>query len=296
MAEYHIRDLESLSGIKAHTIRIWEQRYGLFKPQRTPTNIRRYSDSDLKHLLNISLLKQKGEPISRLAALSRAALAERVKQLTSNDFSSQAQVHRLIEAMVDFNEGDFERLLNVNIAQLGFVQAMEHVILPFLEHIGVMWQSGSINVAQEHMISNLIRQKIIVHRDQLSTRSAEFKNRAILFLPEGELHELSLLYLDYLLRSSKCHTLYLGQNVPLQDLSEAVTTYRPDYGFCIMTSKPTAQKLKAYLSRLAELFAPGTVYVGGIRIIQDGADVNAQNLHYFRSRQELKQLLQTLFN
>ncbi|MCS6916238.1 MAG: MerR family transcriptional regulator [Chitinophagales bacterium] len=295
MGSYHIRDLESLSGIKAHTIRIWEQRYGLFRPQRTQTNIRRYSDSDLKHLLNIALLNQRGHRISRLAGLSRAELEEEIRQLISSDFSSTAQVHALTRAMVDMDEAEFDRLLNVNIAQLGFEPAMENTVFPFLDSIGVMWLSGTINVAQEHMISNLIRQKIIVAIDRVRSHIGAHRDRVLLFLPEEELHELGLLYLDYKLRSRQFQTLYLGQNVPLADLKEAVDVFRPAFGFSILTSRPTERRLQHYLNQLAEVFASARLYLGGYKLMRARQIELAENQRIFRSREELKHLLNQLF-
>ena len=158
MGKYLIKDFEALSGIKAHTIRIWEQRYGILKPERTSTNIRRYNDDELKLLLNISTLNRNGYKISKVAQMKRSEIEEKVRDITATNFDFPNQITALTAAMVDMNEMEFERVLNVNIVQLGFESTVENIVFPFLQQIGVMWQTGSVNAAQEHFISNLIRQ------------------------------------------------------------------------------------------------------------------------------------------
>ncbi|MCS6990964.1 MAG: MerR family transcriptional regulator [Chitinophagales bacterium] len=294
MGSYHIRDLESLSGIKAHTIRMWEHRYGLLRPSRTRTNIRRYSDKELKHLLNIALLQRRGYRISRLASMPASEIQQLVAQLVTHDFSSPAQIHALMQAMVDFDQRAFHRLLETIIAQLGFDAAMDNVVFPFLERIGVMWQTGSINVAQEHMISHLIRQKITVAIDRVMADIIPQDPKVVLFLPEEELHELSLLYAHYLLVRQQRKTLYLGQNVPLEDLREACQVFQPEYGICIITSKPSERRLQAYISELQEIFKGRILFVGGLRLMFSRSLKLPQNFKYFSSREQLKMFLSQL--
>src|SRR4030095_4160747 len=144
MGKYQIKDFEALSGIKAHTIRIWEQRYGILKPQRSTTNIRQYNDDELKHLLNISTLNRNGFKISHLAQMGRAEIEEKVKGITATNFDFPNQMNALTMAMVDMNEMEFERVLNVNIAQIGFDTTIENIVFPFLHQLGLMWQTGGI--------------------------------------------------------------------------------------------------------------------------------------------------------
>src|SRR4029078_7204054 len=166
----------------------------ILKPERSTTNIRQYNDDELKHLLNISTLNRNGFKISHLAQMGRAEIEEKVKGITATNFDFPNQMNALTMAMVDMNEMEFERVLNVNIAQIGFDTTIENIVFPFLHQLGLMWQTGGINPAQEHFISNIIRQKIIVHIDKTKERFTEYAAKSLLFLPEDELHELSLLY------------------------------------------------------------------------------------------------------
>ncbi len=194
MSSYSIKDLEQLSGIKAHTLRIWEQRYNFIIPKRTDTNIRYYDDKDLKLILNVSLLRENGYKISKIADMDQEQIAGAVLEITEKNFSFSDQIHSLVLAMIDLDEERFEKIMSTNILQTGFENTMLSIIFPFLSKIGVLWQTGSITPAQEHFISNLIRQKLIVAIDGCYVPSKEINNKYLLFLPEGELHEISLLF------------------------------------------------------------------------------------------------------
>jgi MerR family transcriptional regulator, light-induced transcriptional regulator len=226
--QYTIKDLERLSGIKAHTLRIWEQRYNLLKPSRTDTNIRYYSGEDLRKILNISVLNQKGVKISKIVDLSDEEINHRVIEFTS-DFSDQGlQIESLIIAMIDLDEPRFEQIIQACVLRLGFEDTMIKVIYPFFKKVGVLWQTGSINAAQEHFITHLIRQKIIVAIDMLPYKTRLDSRTFLLFLPEGELHEMGLLFHNYLIKRSGHKSIYLGQTVPLKDLTEIVAIQKPD--------------------------------------------------------------------
>ena len=194
MSTYSIRDLEQLSGIKAHTLRIWEQRYTILSPDRTDTNIRTYGDEDLKRVLNISLLKDHGYKISEIAKFSTDELNREIIKISDRQLSYPDQIQALTIAMLDLNEDRFEKIISTNILQSGFESTMINIIYPFLSRIGTLWVTGSIGPAQEHFITNLIRQKIIVAIDgQIGTSTSSGK-KYVLFLPEGEFHEISLLF------------------------------------------------------------------------------------------------------
>jgi len=171
LTRYSIRDLEQLTGIKAHTLRIWEKRYGVVIPKRTPTNIRYYTDEDLKKLLNISILNRHGFKISNIANLENEDLGKKIISITNKSFDSDSNIENLIISMIELDEGKFEKILTTLIINLGFEDAFIKVLMPFFEKIGVLWQIGTINPAQEHFITNLIRQKIIVAIDGLITSS-----------------------------------------------------------------------------------------------------------------------------
>jgi len=226
--QYTIKDLERLSGIKAHTLRIWEQRYGLLSPNRTDTNIRYYTGDDLRKILNVSVLNQKGIKISKIVHLSDEEINIRVIEFTS-DFSDQGlQIEGLVIAMIDLDESRFEQIIQSCISRSGFEETMLKVIYPFLKKVGVLWQTGSISAAQEHFISHLIRQKIIVAIDLLPYVSRTDSLTYLLFLPEGELHEMGLLFHNYLIKRSGHKSIYLGQTVPLKDLTEVIAIRKPD--------------------------------------------------------------------
>ncbi|MBS1657992.1 MAG: MerR family transcriptional regulator [Chitinophagales bacterium] len=291
MGKYLIKDFEALSGIKAHTIRIWEQRYGILKPERTSTNIRRYNDDELKLLLNISTLNRNGYKISKVAQMKRSEIEEKVRDITATNFDFPNQITALTAAMVDMNEMEFERVLNVNIVQLGFESTVENIVFPFLQQIGVMWQTGSVNAAQEHFISNLIRQKLIVNIDKMKERYSDFTAKSLLFLPEDEFHEISLLYFDYQLRKHHHHTMYLGQNVPLKDITAVNEIFRPQYVFTIFTQRPTEKTIANYVAALSKIFPKTPVYVTGFRALYTRKVKWPSNFHLLHNSGEIRLLL-----
>jgi len=251
MTHYSIRELEHLSGIKAHTLRIWENRYKILNPQRTDTNIRYYTESDLKLLLKIALLNKHGIRISKVAKMSNEELNREVKKLSENLVISDYQIHLLTNAMIDMDDVLFEDIMDENINFRGFEKTMTEVIYPFLEKIGILWLSGSINPAQEHFITNLIRQKIIVGINSLP-RPESASERFILFTPESELHELSLLFAHYMLKSRGNKVVYLGSSVPVKDVITVSKVQKPNYLFCIATSHPVKRKIQRFITELDE--------------------------------------------
>jgi MerR family transcriptional regulator, light-induced transcriptional regulator len=201
VAVYSIKDLEMISGIKAHTLRIWEQRYHIIHPKRTPTNIRFYEDDDLKHLLNISLLNKNGLKISKIASMSEEEIAEAVSDLSKGSFEDSVQIDALTISMMELDEIKFETIIAANLQNLGFERTMMEVIYPFLDKLSLLWITGSIHPVQENFISNLVRQKLIAAIDALSANKSCHAGFT-LYLPEGESQELSLLFLQYLIKSA----------------------------------------------------------------------------------------------
>lgn len=267
MANYSIKDLEHLSGIKAHTLRIWEQRYGLINPKRTDTNIRFYDQEDLKLVLNVSLLKDNGYKISKIAEMSKEEMHETVLNISDNTSSFPDQIYGLTLAMIDLDEQRFEKIISTNTLKIGFERTMLNIIYPFLSKIGIMWITDSINPAQEHFISNLIRQKVIVAIDGQYETFDEDAKKYMLFLPEKELHELSLLFANYLIRAKGNKVIYLGQNMPFHDLGMAYNVYEPDYLLTIITSKDKDITPQEYLQNLSEKFPDTEILVGGSQVI-----------------------------
>ena len=266
MGKYSIKDLEKISGIKAHTIRMWERRYGLIEPQRTETNIRFYSDCDLKRLLNVSILNHNGIKISHIAGLTDAEIKSRVLDLSIDGRSSSVQIESLMVAMLELDETKFMNGLSSSIIKLGFEVSVETVLFPFLERIGVLWQAGTINPAQEHFISNLIRQKLFVAIDNEMQSPVQNGPRIIMFLSEHEQHEIGLLFYNLLARKEGMNVVYLGAGVPLEDLS-LVHRLRPADVF--MTSFITAmdkQEMEDLLREYHKRFPEIPFYLSGLQM------------------------------
>ncbi len=265
MSIYSIKDLEHLSGIKAHTIRIWEQRYNLFSPQRTDTNIRFYSDEDLKQVLNISVLKNHGFKISRIVQMSPSTIQEEVVKLNHEEHSYEDQINALTVAMLDMDESFFNSIIQKNQEKIGLESLVIDVLYPFFRKIGILWMANSINPAQEHFVSNLVRQKLIVETSKVEPR--DDAPTFMLFLPESELHELGLLFANYLLRTRGVKTFYLGQSVPTRDLEEVFHKINPDYLFSIITSKPNASDVESYILELARKFRDTKIFLTGNQVV-----------------------------
>ncbi len=270
---YSIKDLEQLSGIKAHTLRIWEQRYNILQPKRTDTNIRLYTSEELRMLLNISVLNSNGYKISKIANMTEEVLCQEVRKLTDACHKYSDQVQSLTLSMLDLDEDRFEKLINTNLLHFGLEKTMIDIIHPFLLHIGILWQTGSINPAHEHFITNLIRQKLHVAIDgQKLVRNPEAK-KFILYLPEGELHDISLLFANFILRSKGHIVTYLGQSLPFADLVTINKVKNPDYIFTIITSSPHQEDAIAYIRKLSKTMPGQKFLVTGYQVTSQSFEV-----------------------
>jgi len=263
---YSIKDLEKLTGIKAHTIRIWEKRYAVVKPSRTDTNIRYYCDNDLKKLLNISVLLKQGLKISRLAELSDAELNEKILNLSYQPSSYDAQIDNLIAAMISLDDFKFDRTMTSATLSIGFENTILKIIYPFLERIGILWQTGSVNPAQEHFVSNILRQKMLVAIDSQVAKPKNDAARFLLFLPENELHELGLLFYSYLVRKHGHKIIYLGQSVPFDDLIEVSNYKMPDVLLTYFTTSKPQKELIEYINKLSSAFLDQQIYITGYQV------------------------------
>ena len=264
VGEYKIKDIEVLTGIKAHTLRIWEKRYAMLIPERTDTHIRTYSDDELTYLLNISLLNKSGYKISKIAQLSEKEVNELVWNINaSNDLDNSGE--KLILALIHLNELLFRDTLNDLIKEVGLENTFTNHLIPFLDRIGVMWLVGSITHAQEHFISNLIRQKIISEIDKLPIPDPK-KPPLMLFLPEHEWHELGLLYYQFLLRFKGLNTVYLGQSLPFESALDCIRSLKPK---AVITSWLTAvddEFLIKYFEQLKSELRDIPLYAGGAQV------------------------------
>ncbi len=283
MSVYSIKDLEHFSGIKAHTIRIWEQRYGIFTPQRTSTNIRFYSDEDLKLILNIASLQHFGYKISKIVGMNWDERQETVRRLSVENKSYPDQVNELSVAMIDLNETYFNQILDTSVDEIGLEQTMMQIIYPFFQKIGTLWITDAINPAQEHFISHLVRQKIIVMTNQL-----EFSDSGplfVLFLPDKELHELGLLFANFMIRSRGLKTMFFGQIVPIDALEEVYLEKKPEYMFSSITSSPPIDEMQSYINTLGKKFKETKILLTGPQVVNQGFSCpdNVEILGHFDS-------------
>lgn len=290
-AKYSIKDLEKLSGVKAHTLRIWEKRYSLFNPLRTKTNIRYYSNDDLKRILNISQLNKNGLKISRIADLTEAELSKKVEELNLVRTEHEDIIDNLIIGMIDLNENFFSKIFSDSILRIGFENTIQKVIFPFFQRIGVMWQTGGINPAQEHFISNIVRQKLIVAIDGIKLPDNHRQKTAVLFLPENELHELSLLFYNYCLKNRNYRTIYLGQTVPASNLLRIAEIIKPDIYITVFTNPFSKKVLDKFIQEISNIRGIKRVFISGRSVIDSKIKLPAF-CKIFRDLPDLLQLIQ----
>jgi DNA-binding transcriptional MerR regulator len=263
MDNFTIKDLENLSGIKAHTIRIWEQRYHFLKPRRTDTNIRYYSNEELKKVLNISLLIKYGYKISHIDKMDPLQIRERIMSLGDAQAQKEKDVNELLHQMIDLNIAEFEKFLNNHISTKGIERTVTQIIFSFLERTGVLWQTGHINPAHEHLVTNIIRQKMLVVIDACRVPVRK-KNSALLFLPEGEHHELGILYIYYLLKKSGNAVIYLGANTPLKDAEYIAKLKKTDIIFMHLTNPAAYPSFAGLLKKIQLSFKGQRVIISGV--------------------------------
>lgn len=263
MNAFTIKDLENLSGIKAHTLRIWEQRYHFIKPSRTETNIRYYSNDDLKTILNIALLNKNGYKISHIDKLNETEINERLLSLNQQEAQQERIVNELVKHMIDLNTEDFEKTLSDYIQEFGIELTITKIIFSYLEKIGILWLTNHINPAQEHLVTNIIRQKIILGIEGLTTPKKTNKT-VLLFLPESEYHEIGLLFMYYLLKNRGINVIYLGCNVPLNDVAFVVKVKSPDYLFCHVTRPAGNFNFEKFLTGISAHFSETPCIISGL--------------------------------
>lgn len=270
---YSIKDLEVLSGIKAHTIRIWEKRYSLLNPGRTRTNIRRYCDRDLQKILNVAMLVKNGFRISCISGWREERIKKEIFLLNKVSKSSSHFIERLIWSTIDYDEKQIHSIVEEAIKFYGLEDAVTGIIFPFLERIGIYWQVGSLCPAQEHYFSNLIRQKIIVETNRLTASGARRDETILFYLHEDERHELSLLFFQMIALSGGYKVIYLGQNVPMKDLINLQQKKKIDMVFTVFLNSIEKENLEQYLVRLSGIFSDARVFVSGRMVSQLNPDM-----------------------
>jgi len=246
--EFTIKDLENFSGIKAHTIRIWEKRYNILKPNRTDSNIRYYDINNLQKLLNVSLLNTNGLKISKIAELPDSKLNAAVRELVAKSGVDSQASNSLKLSMLNFDENLFNVTYNKLVAQTSLRDVFKNVFLPFLNEIGLLWQVNSITPAHEHFISNLIKQKIHINVERLQLSSpTNFDKVFVLYLPMNEIHELGLMYLHFELLLHGYQSIYLGQSVPVANLNDVQKVYDNVCFVSYLTVEPSRMSVSEYV-------------------------------------------------
>jgi DNA-binding transcriptional MerR regulator len=285
MGEYKIKDIEVLTGVKAHTIRIWEKRYGIIAPSRTDTAIRMYSDEELTSLLKISILNKNGVKISKIALMNQFEIDNAILEFNTDETSFSDQ---LLIALVEMDEVLFTKTLNQLVQTEGLDVVFTEHLIPFLNKIGIMWIVGTINPAQEHFISNLIRQKLIAEIDKLPIPT--FKERPILlFLPENEWHEIGLLFYQYILRFQGVNSVYLGQSLPVDSLLQCIDRYKPKALITSILSSLDKNGIVKYFNEIHSKDSSYSIYAGGYQI-----DLYASDLPKFVHRIVNTDVLKTI--
>jgi DNA-binding transcriptional MerR regulator len=230
MSTFTIAQLSEMSGVKPHTIRVWEQRYHLLRPQRTTTNIRRYDDRQLRKLLNTVTLVNSGEKISTVASYSEkeieSLIAKEIEGKVSPNVIEELLINQLIAAGLSYNETDFEKGFASSVLRFGLMDAYSKIIYPLLERTGLLWTNSRISPCQEHFITNIIKRKLFTAVDSLPLPVKPIR-KWLLFLPENEFHETGLLFANYMIRKAGQATVYLGQSVPYDSLTRTIDHYKP---------------------------------------------------------------------
>lgn len=271
MGKYSIKDLELLSGIKAHTLRIWEQRYGLVQPERSDTNIRTYTDVQLKKILSISTLNNSGYKISKIAAMSPSEIALALLQIKEPQTKTDMLINDLLTATIEMSKAKvlavLEQSKNFDNLQNFFVK----VVFPFLNKVGTLWTTESINPAQEHFTSNIIKRFLTRKIEDLNEPKAE-ADLYLLLLPEGDWHELSLLVAEYLLKKNGKRVLYLGASVPQDDLIKILRITKVDHVLCVSILTQDLKNVQTVVNLLCTNMKSGKVFFAGRAFYQSKLD------------------------
>ncbi len=263
MNEFTIRDIENLCGIKAHTLRMWEQRYRLNIPKRKAGNHRLYDSEDLKHLLRIAFLYHNGYKISRLVQLDSKEIGELALKIPRDGNANEIFINHLIEASVDLDQESFDRILHNIILHMGLEKAITQVAYPFLQKIGLLWLTGNVIPAQEHFASALITKKLLIAINGLENPPHSHEKNVLLFAPKGEHHEIPLLYMRYLMKKNGLSTVYFGKDAGLEDLHYYCRHQRVTHLYFHAVTNLLRCEPDQYIKKLTEYFPDKQIIVSG---------------------------------
>ena len=258
-SEFSIKNLENISGIKAHTIRIWEKRYKLLSPERTDTNIRKYSLESLRKLLNINLLYKNGFKISKIANLEPEKISPIVREIALENNTENISINALKLAMVNFDVVMFDIKYKILVENNGFEYVFFRIFVPLMAELGILWQTGAICPSHEHFVTSLIKQKIHVQTEKIQNKKSVEKSspKFVVFLPENEIHELSALYLNYLVLSKGFQTIFLGQSIPIKSLKTLLSQNQVLHFITYITVQPSRSNISNYIKLFYENILTG---------------------------------------
>ena len=270
MSTYSIKDLERISSQKAHTIRIWEQRYGLLEPERTDTNIRYYNDNQLKKLLNVCTLMSRGMKISHIGKLTPQEIADEIDLVIADSVNTDIQIEAIINqtliSIATYDAGLFDQLFSNCVKNLGLESTYIKIVYPLLVRTGLMWIKDDLLPSQEHFLSNMIRQKLFAAIDILPMPE-NADQTWVLFLNEEEDHEIGLLFAYYVLRQYGKKVIYLGARVPYRDLSSVVESCKPTHIYTFFVANQLAREFEQFLTRLSTDFMDCTICISGSDVL-----------------------------
>jgi len=287
MARYTLKDLESLTGLKADTIRIWELRYRILKPQRTPTNRRFYTDEDLEKLLNIATLYHKGMKVSKIAALSAGELALRAASVAGELHNADDLIARLLMAMNSFDENGINEILNKSMLEKGMEYTFTGLVFPFLHKVGVMWHTRSIDPGTEHFITTIFRNKLITAVSGISLKPVPGKRKFMFFLPEGEWHELGLLFYGWIVRIKGHEILYIVQSTPLESVISSAGAWKPDVVITGALTKLPLDNPASYLRKLRSELGKTDILAAGV-LAAEAEKLKLAGLYALNSPEDLR--------
>jgi len=290
---YNIKEVEHLSGIKAHTLRIWEKRYHIVEPKRTSTNIRYYDDEDLKNILNIAILNKNGYKISKIASLANKSLNDELITLSQKSDNLELKIGQFIKAMIDFDKDLTEKLFSKSIMQIGFQETILKLIYPFFRRIGILWLTGNIDPSQEHFISNIVRHKIIVAIDGLPENRNGKQDNFILYLPDGQWHEMGLLMCSYLIKKNGFSDIYLGSSLPLESVLKLDDVLTFSHIVTTTSFSKSQTEVKNDLIILSEKYSDKTIFVGGMEEKMPG-NALPENMRLMNSLEDFNSYLEQL--
>lgn len=295
MNSFSISQLEQFSGIKAHTIRVWEQRYNALTPDRSEGNTRYYDNTQLRRLLNIVSLLSLDYKVSELCAKTDTELYKLLDKTYNTpptaDAVNEYHISRLIAAGMNFDEGSFDKIFSHCILKMGFKQTYNDVIYPMLVRVGLLWTTDRITPAYEHFISNLVRQKMFTAIDSLPPASVTAQ-RWVLFLPENEFHEIGLLFAHYLLRESGRKVIYLGSNIPLDTLKHVANETQSSHLMSFLVHRQTPEAIHTYMNDLKSFFPKNSIYIAaGNKLLEEVPAI--KNIQKITTADQFLKLLQT---